>query len=95
MSGAAWISVFRRIILPLLMPSLVAGWLWVAIHSGRELTVALLLQSSSNRIISAYVWQQFFGGRLNLAAAAGVLLVLLIIILVVLTRLAGQRLSRQ
>ena len=95
MSGAAWISVFRRIILPLLMPSLVAGWLWVAIHSGWELTVALLLQSSSNRIISAYVWQQFFGGRLNLAAAAGVLLVLLIIILVVLTRLAGQRLSRQ
>jgi len=95
MSGAAWISVFRRIILPLLMPSLVAGWLWVAIHSGRELTVALLLQSSSNRIISAYVWQQFFGGRLNLAAAAGVLLVLLIIILVVLTRVAGQRLSRQ
>ena len=95
MSGAAWFSTFRRIILPLLMPSLVAGWLWVAIHSGRELTVALLLQSSSNRIISAYVWQQFFGGRLNLAAAAGVLLVILIILLVVLTRLLGQRLSRQ
>ncbi len=95
MSGAAWFSTFRRIILPLLMPSLVAGWLWVAIHSGRELTVALLLQSSSNRIISAYVWQQFFGGRLNLAAAAGVLLVILIILLVVLVRIAGQRLSRQ
>ena len=36
--------------------------------------MALLLQSGSNRIISAYVWQQFFGGRSNLAAAAGVLL---------------------
>ena len=95
MSGAAWFSTFRRIILPLLMPSLVAGWLWVAIHSGRELTVALLLQSSSNRIISAYVWQQFFGGRLSLAAAAGVVLVVLIILLVVLTRVVGQRLSRQ
>lgn len=95
MSGAGWFSTFRRIVLPLLLPSLVAGWLWIAIHSGRELTVALLLQSSSNRIISAYVWQQFFGGRLNLAAAAGVLLVFLIIVLVVLTRYAGQRLSRQ
>ena len=95
MSGAGWFSTFRSIILPLLVPSLVAGWLWVAIHSGRELTVALLLQSSSNRIISAYVWQQFFGGRSNLAAAAGVLLVGLIIILVVLTRYAGQKLSRQ
>ncbi len=95
MSGAGWFSTFRGIVLPLLMPSLVAGWLWVAIHSGRELTVALLLQSSSNRIISAYVFQQFTSGRLNLAAAAGVLLVLIIIVLVVLTRIAGQRLSRQ
>ena len=95
MSGAGWFSTFRSIVLPLLMPSLAAGWLWVAIHSGRELTVALLLQSSSNRIISAYVFQQFFGGRLNLAAAAGVLLVAIIIVLVVLTRIVGLRLSRQ
>jgi iron(III) transport system permease protein len=95
MSGAAWFATFRRIVVPLLIPSLVAGWLWVAIHSGRELTVALLLQSSSNRIVSAYIWQQFFNGRLNLAAAAGVVLVLLIILLVVLTRVVGQRLSRQ
>lgn len=95
MSGAGWFKTFRYIVLPLLMPSLVAGWLWVAIHSGRELTVALLLQSHSNRIISAYVWNQFFGGRLSLAASAGVLLVVIIIILVVLTRILGQRLSRQ
>ena len=93
MSGVGWLSTFRHIIIPLLLPSLVAGWLWIAIHSGRELTVALLLQSSNNRIISAYVWKQFFNGRLDLAAAAGVLLVLLIIILVVLARYAGQKLA--
>ena len=93
MSGVGWLSTFRHIIIPLLLPSLVAGWLWIAIHSGRELTVALLLQSSNNRIISAYVWKQFFNGRLDLAAAAGVLLVGLIIILVVFARYAGQKLA--
>jgi iron(III) transport system permease protein len=92
MSGVGWITTFRHVVIPLLLPSLVAGWLWIAIHSGRELTVALLLQSSDNRIISAYVWQQFFNGRLDLAASAGVLLVGIIIILVVVARYAGQKL---
>jgi iron(III) transport system permease protein len=94
MSGVGWLKTFRYVIIPLLLPSLVAGWLWIAIHSGRELTVALLLQSSNNRIISAYVWQQFFNGRMNLAAAAGVLLVGIIIILVILARYAAHKLNR-
>ena len=94
MSGVGWLTTFRHVIIPLLLPSLIAGWLWIAIHSGRELTVALLLQSSNNRIISAYVWQQFFNGRQNLAAAAGVLLVVIIIVLVVLARYAGHKLNR-
>ena len=95
MSGAGWIARFRTIILPLLIPSLVAGWLWIAIHSGRELTVALLLQSSSNRLISAYIWQQYFNGRLELAGAAGVLLTIIILLLVVIARWVGSKIARQ
>ena len=34
--GVGWFTVFRQITLRLLVPSLVAGWLWVAIHSGRD-----------------------------------------------------------
>ena len=38
MSGAEWGMAFRRIILPLLKPGLVAGWIYIVIVSMRELS---------------------------------------------------------
>jgi iron(III) transport system permease protein len=43
MSGASWFTVFRRIVLPLLKPGLVAGWIYVMIVSIRELSALSVL----------------------------------------------------
>ena len=45
MSGASWGTTFRRIILPLLKPGLLAGWIYVVIVSIRELSSSILLYS--------------------------------------------------
>jgi hypothetical protein len=37
MSGASWLTVFRRVVLPLLKPGLIAGWIYVMIVSIRDL----------------------------------------------------------
>jgi hypothetical protein len=44
-SGASWGTTFRRIILPLLKPGLVAGWIYIVIVSIRELSSSILLYS--------------------------------------------------
>ena len=45
MSGASWFTTFRRIVLPLLKPGLVAGFIYVMIVSIRELSSSILLYS--------------------------------------------------
>src|ERR671936_2369259 len=45
MSGAGWLQSFRRIVLPLLVPGLVAGWIYIFVVSFRELGSSVLLYS--------------------------------------------------
>ena len=49
MSGASWGMTFRRIVLPLLKPGLLAGWIYVVIVSIRELSSSILLYSPGHR----------------------------------------------
>ena len=49
MSGASWGMTFRRVVLPLLKPGLLAGWIYVMIVSIRELSSSILLYSSGHR----------------------------------------------
>src|SRR5882672_4810968 len=57
MSGASWGTTFRRIILPLLKPGLVAGWIYVMIVSIRELSSSILLYSPGTEVISITIWE--------------------------------------
>ncbi|MDQ6685011.1 MAG: iron ABC transporter permease, partial [Pseudomonadota bacterium] len=50
MSGASWGTTFRRIILPLLKPGLVAGWIYIMIVSIRELSSSILLYSPGTEV---------------------------------------------
>ena len=49
MSGASWGMTFRRIVLPLLKPGLLAGFIYVVIVSIRELSSSILLYSPGHR----------------------------------------------
>lgn len=72
--GATWARTFRRVLLPLLRPSLVAGWLYVVIISLRELSASLLLYTPGNEVLSVQLWQRYQDGAFPEVAALGVLL---------------------
>ena len=95
MSGVGWFAVFRQITLRLLVPSLVAGWLWVAIHSGRELSMALLLSTRDSQILSIVAWSAWENGRVSEAAAMGIILMALMTTIVITARAVTLRLTRE
>jgi iron(III) transport system permease protein len=81
-SGGNWFRVFRKITVRLAMPGLIAVWVWVAAHAGRELSSALILQGRDNIVISTLLWDYWSAGQPNSAAAVGVWLIVVLGVLV-------------
>ncbi len=81
-SGASVWTTVRRITLPLLLPSFMSGWLWVAVHALRESTIAVMLTTPSNVVLSALIWERFHEGReQGLVAAMSVIVVAVCLVL--------------
>jgi iron(III) transport system permease protein len=91
MSGASWATTFRRIILPLLKPGLLAGWIYIVIVSVRELSSSILLYSPGTEVMSILIWELWENGQYVELSALGVMLILALFVLV----LAAQWLGRK
>jgi iron(III) transport system permease protein len=91
MCGASWMTTFRRIVLPLLKPGLVAGWIYVMIVSIRELSTSILLYSPDTRVVSIVIWELWENGQYVELSALGVLFILSLFILVLVARWVGGR----
>ncbi len=70
------ISLLRRlatILIPLLLPALINGWLWIALLTYRELTIASLLVTPANVTLPMVIWGLWQAGSFSRAAAAATL----------------------
>jgi iron(III) transport system permease protein len=92
-SGASRWQSFRRILLPLAAPGLLAGWLLIVTVALRELSSSLLLYSPGNEVLSVRIWLLYQGGQLPELAALGVLLVLGLTLLTVIAFQCWRRLG--
>lgn len=68
-AGARWIATQRRILVPLMMPTLSAGFILLFIVGVREFTIPLVLYSPDNVVLSVLLWQLFQSGQPAPAAA--------------------------
>ena len=91
MSGAGWLTVFTKVILPLLKPGMVAGWIYVMIVSVRELSSSILLYSPGNEVISIVIWELWENGQYVELSALSVLFILLLLALVLVAQAVGKR----
>ena len=91
MSGAGWGLTFRRIVLPLLKPGLLAGFIYVMIVSIRELSSSILLYSPGTEVVSIMIWELWQNGQYVELSALGVMLIVALFVLVLLAQLAGKR----
>ena len=91
MSGASWTMAFRRIVLPLLKPGLLAGWIYVMIVSIRELSSSILLYSPGTEVVSIMIWELWQNGQYVELSALGVMLIMLLFCLVMIAQFVGKR----
>ena len=91
MSGASWSMSFRRVVLPLLKPGLLAGFIYVLIVSIRELASSILLYSPGSEVVSIMIWELWQNGQYVELSALGVMLIVALFALVMLAQLVGRR----
>ena len=56
-------------VVPLLAPTLIYAWLWIALLTYRELTLSVILTTPRNMTLPLVVWTTFLGGGLAQSSA--------------------------
>ena len=78
-SGGRWPATLRRIVLPLLAPSLVSSFVLLFIIGVREFTLAMVLGSPDNVVLSVMLWRFFEDGNAAEASAVATLIIALVV----------------
>jgi iron(III) transport system permease protein len=60
--GATWLQIIRRIILPILLPGLIAAWSFVFVLSLKELNTSILLVTPSSNVLSTLIYDVYQEG---------------------------------
>ncbi len=79
--------------LPLLVPGLVAGWIYIVMVSFRELSSSILLYSPGNEVLSILIWERWENGQFTELAALGMVMVFALVVLVVTASRLGARIG--
>jgi len=85
-AGARWATTQRRILIPLMRPALVTGFVLLFIVGVREFTIPLVLYSQDNVVLSVLLWQLFQYGQPAPSAALACLVIVVVLPVVVLVR---------
>jgi iron(III) transport system permease protein len=94
-SGAAWSHTFKRVVLPLLAPGFVAGWIYVITHSFRELSTSIMLYRSGTEVISIVLFEMWDGGQYPALCALGIVMIVILVLISLIARAVGARYSIQ
>jgi iron(III) transport system permease protein len=90
-AGAGWSDYFRRILLPLLKPTLISVAIIVFISAARDIPTVIFLSTHETRTLSLLMLDHIADANQEKAAVLGVFIVLLIFALLFIGRLLGFR----
>jgi iron(III) transport system permease protein len=90
-SGAGLLNVMRRIIFPLILPSLLAGGLYIFILSAKVLSMAAILYQPDSIILPVYLLAAWADGGIPQVGALSVVMIVFFTVLTVLSRIFAQR----
>jgi iron(III) transport system permease protein len=68
-AGASWFQMLRHVVVPLIMPALLAGWIYVFLITFKELSIALLLYSPGSQVVAVTIWELWDNGHVGELAA--------------------------
>jgi iron(III) transport system permease protein len=73
-SGATWWQSFRTIMLPLLKPGLLAAFVFVMVHSFRELGASVMVSSFGTEVVGVAILDLWENGSFGLLSAFGIVI---------------------
>jgi iron(III) transport system permease protein len=89
--GSSWTRMFRRILLPLLRPVLVTAWIWVMIHTFRELAISSILSGPETRTVGVAIYSLWTEGSFGLISAFAVIIIVMLIVVSYGAEILGRR----
>jgi iron(III) transport system permease protein len=90
-SGSTRLRALRTVVLPLVFAAFANGWIWVAVHSIREVSMPLMLLSRETPLVSTQIWYLWKDGQAGQTAALGVVLIVVLVVLTVAGRFIVDR----
>ena len=90
-SGASWSSSMRRIILPLITPSFLGGWIFIFLLSAKELSMSVLLVSPQTPVVSVAIFELWENAQVGELAAFGVIWTAILVSVAIIYYLVARR----
>ncbi len=92
--GATPFRTLRRIVIPLLIPGMVSGWILMATMFVRELTLSVVLSRPGTEVLAVQILRFAEDGLWGKLSALGIIMIFISSALVVLASLIGRKLTR-
>ena len=90
-SGASWFTSMRRIVLPLITPSFLGGWIFIFLLSAKELSMSVLLVSPQTPVVSVAIFELWENAQIGELAAFGVIWTAILVTVAILYYLIARR----
>ena len=90
-AGASWGNCMRRIILPLMTPSFLGGWVFIFLLSAKELSMSVLLVSPQTPVVSVAIFELWENAQVGELAAFGVIWTTILVSFAILYYLIARR----
>jgi iron(III) transport system permease protein len=92
--GAGTFYTLRRIVVPLLVPGIVSGWILMATMFVRELTLSVVLSRPGSEVLAVQILRFAEDGLWGRLSALGIMMIFISTALVVAASLIGAKMTR-
>ena len=92
--GGGTLYTLRRIIIPLLIPGIVSGWILMATMFVRELTLSVVLSRPGTEVLAVQILRFAEDGLWGKLSALGIMMIFISTTLVVIASLIGAKLTK-
>ncbi len=79
--GASWLTTFRKILMPLMLPALFGAWIWIFLVSFRELSLSIMLSGPTTPVVAVMIYELWENGQVTEVGAFGVMLSVMLMLL--------------
>ena len=84
--GATWLATLRRIVIPLIKPALMAGWILLFVEFIRSLSLSILLYSNDSIVMPVVIYELYESGAYPALSAFSTLQTVLVFAAIYLAR---------